>query len=165
MITARWRASDRQQLIHRLPTLVNDLEKKLNRVQELVDSLPPSYSDNPQGKLLNLCVEFNACIGECITGSESKPCFFEGLYNEYENLAKEITMTEPKFEIPPKTTEKETLGITVPIMPAEAVLPQPVLLAPVSYPSNSLALEVEPAIQSEIMMTDQQSQGRPIPKE
>jgi len=137
---------------------MNDLEKKLNTVQDVVNSLPPSYSDNPQGKLLNLCGEFNACIRECITGSESKPSFFETLYNEYENLAKEITATEPKFEIPPKTAEKETSGPPVP----EPVLLQPVPLPPLSYLSNSLTPEVEAIIQAE--MTGQQSQGRPILK-
>ena len=111
MIKGRFSNTIRLQLIRRLPSLMNDIERKLQVVQEALDSLPQSFADNPQGKLLNLCAEFNACIKEYTIGSESYPDFFEDLYDEFEKLAKEITSTRPKFEIPQKTAQKGASAI------------------------------------------------------
>jgi hypothetical protein len=97
-----------------LPSLMKDIERKLQAVQEALDSLPQSFADNPQGKLLNICAEFNTCIKEYTIGSESHPDFFQDLYDEFEKLAKEITSTRPNFDIPRKTAQKGASAIAAP---------------------------------------------------
>lgn len=131
---------------------MNDIERKLQVVQEALDALPLSFADNPQGKLLNLCSEFNACIGQYTIGSESCPDFFQDLYDEFEKLAKEITSTRPKFEMPHKTEQREASVITA----IESV----VLPAYLVYPSTSVPLESESGSKPDVK--HEHSQGRSL---
>ena len=88
---------------------MEEIQAYRSAVDEELRSLPESFSDNPQGKLLNLFAEFCACIKECTTGSDSQPEFFEGLYEEFGKLANDITRTRPNFEILPKP-QKQSLA-------------------------------------------------------
>lgn len=127
---------------------MNDIERKLQAVQKALDALPLSFADNPQGKLLNLCAEFNTCIGKYTIGCESYPDFFQDLYDQFEKLAKEITSTRPKFE----TEQRETSVITA----MECIVPPP----PTGYPSTPVSLESES--DNEPDMKHEHSQGRPL---
>ena len=124
-----------------------EIEAKLSEVQNGLDILPESFSENPQGKLLTLCTEFDSCIRECTTGSEPYSSFFEALYKEFETLSNEITATRPNFEIPQKAARKETPAITVP-----AILDNVTgfMSVPPPYPTTPVITESESKSESEI---------------
>jgi hypothetical protein len=131
------------------------MEAKLSVVQDGLRSLPESFSENPQGKLLNLCAEFNTRIRECTTGSESYPRFFEGLYDEFEILSKDITATRPNFEIPQKTPQNETSIVATP-----AILDYNAVPMSVSLPYSSSPAIAESESRSDLEVKCGQ-QGRP----
>jgi hypothetical protein len=124
---------------------MDDIEKKLQAIQEALDSLPQSFADNPQGKLLNICGEFNARIKEYTIGSESHPYFFQDLYGEFEKLSKEVMSTRPNFEIPQKALQKGTSPIATGATPQSS--------NPLSYSSDESDSESD-------ANHEQHSQGR-----
>jgi hypothetical protein len=79
-----------------------EINEKLTLVQHDLNSLPESFAENSQAKLLNLCAEFNASIKEWIIGDGEKSEFFEKLYTEFESLATSILATQPEFDVPKK---------------------------------------------------------------
>lgn len=127
--------------------MAQEIEATLSAVQEELCSLPESFAENPQGKLLNLCAEFTACIKECTTGSEWHPKFFEGLYKEFEKLAKDIMGTRPNFEIPPKPAQKETSTLAAFPNTDYVSIPVPV---PSSYSTPAAIAESESRTELEV---------------
>jgi len=77
-------------------------------VEDGLAALPESFAANPQGKLLELCNSFIDCVADCTLGEESDPIFFEGLYEEFGRLSRNILATRPEFDIPKKATRNET---------------------------------------------------------
>lgn len=95
------------QLISSLPHLMDIVQMQLIVVQENLNSLPQSFADNPQGKLLNLCSEFNSRIQQSTTGTGSHLTFLRSMQMEFLKLAKDINNTRPRIDIPVKTEEKK----------------------------------------------------------
>jgi hypothetical protein len=90
------------RLIFRLPKLAQEIEDAKSSVDEDLRSLPESFAENPQGKLLNLFAEFISSVKERTAGKESDSQLLVGLYNEFERLASGITSTRLDFEISSK---------------------------------------------------------------
>ena len=65
----------------------------LRDVQENLDSLPPSFSDNPQAMLLGVCDAFFTEIDQHTNGSRKYPKFLQIMHDEFWKLAKEIATT------------------------------------------------------------------------
>lgn len=83
----------------------------MREVQDALDSLPPSFSDHPQARLLGLCADFLSEIDEYTNGSTNQPKFLQDIHDEFWKLANEIAATRPTFEITPKST---THGVIIP---------------------------------------------------
>ena len=82
-----------------MPKLEEEIELYRSAVDDELRSLPESFAENPQVKLLALFDEFITCVKDFTKGNESRPEFFKGLYKEFEKLAADITATCPKFDI------------------------------------------------------------------
>ena len=89
---------------------MNIIQKELTAVQQNLNLLPPSFAENPQGKLFALCSEFSSTVDKYTTGSHTHLSFFRDLQIEFRNLAEKINGTRPNFEIPPR---KEKSGSSV----------------------------------------------------
>ena len=87
---------------------MNEIEMKSNGIQEELESLPQSFADNPQGKLLNLCAEFTSSVRDYTSGTPAHLRFFQYLHDEFWKLAQEITLTRPNFHI---TEQKSTQSL------------------------------------------------------
>jgi hypothetical protein len=99
-----------------------------------MESLPESFAEYPQQKLLRLCSEFNNGIRKHTTGTGSPTEFFGNLYEEFEKFREVITATRPKFILPQKASSK----VSSPIVPHQGPnrvsrsIPEP----PMSYPNT-----------------------------
>lgn len=102
----------------------------MRKVQDDLDHLPQSFSDNPQAKLLSLCTDFISEIDQHTNGSPNNPGFFQDLHGEFWKLRKKIMSTRLGFEITPGNTEPKSTGIVAPQF-VEAYPATPII--PVSY--------------------------------
>ena len=100
----------------------------MRKVQDDLDLLPHSFSDNPQAGLLALCSEFISETDEYTNGTPNHAAFFQELHNEFAKLAKEIIATRPNFETAPTSSSS---GGQVGSMSAFTFTP----------PSSSLSME------------------------
>jgi len=88
-------------LIRRLPTVWDLIEGEISTNEEALSSLPRSFSDNPQLRLLELCDDFRKRVSECIIGRGDSNNFIDDyLCKKYKELADEILTTCPDFQIP-----------------------------------------------------------------
>jgi hypothetical protein len=79
--------------------LKKEIIVNLRDVQDNLDCLPPSFSDNPQAKLLGVCDAFFTAIDQHTNGSRKHPKFLQVMHDGFWKLAKEIVATRPSFEI------------------------------------------------------------------
>ncbi len=101
----------------------------MRKVQDDLDLLPHSFSDNPQAGLLALCSEFISETDEYTNGTPNHAAFFQELHDEFGKLAKEIIGTRPCFE----TATTSSSGGQGGIMAAFTFVP----------PSPSLSMETD----------------------
>ena len=88
-------------LTRRLPTASDLIDREMSVTEEALSSLPQSFSDNPQPRLLELCDDFRKRVTECIIGRGHSDNFIDDFCCEkYKELAKKITATCPDFQIP-----------------------------------------------------------------
>lgn len=77
------------------------IDREISISEEALSSLPRSFSDNPQLRLLELCDDFKKRVAECTIGRGQSNNFIDDcLCEKYKELADEIMATCPDFQIP-----------------------------------------------------------------
>src|SRR5579871_6075529 len=90
----------KKMLTCRLPEVLLELRLKNKEVQAGLESLPESFEDKPQAKLLTHCHGYLAEVNRYMCGDTTREEFFQDLRLKFEKLAKRINETKPDFEIP-----------------------------------------------------------------
>lgn len=91
----------------------------MQEVQEDLDRLPLSFSDNPQARLLGICDGFVLEIDQHTNGSPKHPEYLQDMHDEFLKLAEAIRATRPTFEIRPHSTPEPPSSVEV--TPCEGV--------------------------------------------
>jgi hypothetical protein len=97
--------------------LKSRLDLKNREVQQYLDSLPPSFSDNPQAMLLSICGEFTTEMAKYIYGDAGYASFFQDIHAEFGKLAQEIRCTKPRFDIPKSAERTNSVVEPKPVLP------------------------------------------------
>jgi hypothetical protein len=128
-----------------LPNLLHEIEAKLDIIEKDLRSLPQSFCDNPQQRLLELCAEFNKRVADYTDPkNDSTPNIFEDWFDEYDRFEKRIISTQPQFEVPKKPIQEES-SITGTISPQALLLQPRSSLRPAST-TSLVSQEREPSI-------------------
>jgi hypothetical protein len=122
----------------------------MRKVQDDLDGLPLSFSDNPQAKLLSLCADFISEIDQNTNGSPNQPTFFQDIDKEFWKFNKEIMSTRVGFEISPGSTQPAIVSLPT----REPAIP---VLAPSFLPAGEV-LEA-PQLESNVKVT-QTAEGK-----
>lgn len=112
----------------RIPKLKDELQNKLQEVNERLEKLPESLSDNPQGLLLNLCREFLTDVELRTQRNPAHPQFFKKLYKIFSQLQKSILATKLQFSVDFDDTTSPSSPIPI---QAAVLIPQPIDKGPV----------------------------------
>jgi hypothetical protein len=77
-------------------------------VQDDLDSLPESFEDSPQAKILHLCGVFNTEVDAYTTAKSEHTSFFQKLEEEFSILEQNLLATKPNFEVVESNEAKDT---------------------------------------------------------
>lgn len=108
--------------------MLHQIEAKLDIIEKDLRSLPQSFGDNPQQRLLELCTNFNQRIADYTNPkNDSTPNIFEDWFDEYDRFEKRIISTQPQFEVPKKPIQEESSMAGTPSPQALPLQPRPSL--------------------------------------
>jgi hypothetical protein len=115
----------------RLPSLRMQLTNMAAEIQQSLEDLPLSFSEEPQTKLLALCNRFVSELGEHINGTTRHPEFLSKLYEHFGKLSHQIRGTRPDFNV----TKSSTLPHLTQCPSAFGQIEVPESLAPPTFTS------------------------------